>query len=338
VAERLRILVTGATGAIGQRVVRDRLARGDGVVAVSRRPDLARRLFAAGANPQVQVVGGDVAAPGRWQRLVGEVDAVVHLAGAGIADRRWSRERREAIRRSRIESTYHLAFAIAETAAPPRVFLCASGSGYYPARGGGVFDEDAPPGRGFLAEVCVAWEREARSARSDRTRVVPLRIGVVLDRAGGMVARLLPWWRRRIDPLPPPRGLLVPWVHWRDLCAIVDAALRDPRLDGAVNAVAPRALDRAAWRRGIAEGVGAAPLLAVPRAVLRRVLGGVADATGLSATIEPRRLETIGFRFGHLDPASALAVAIRGDEAGGSGGTTTLAASSGLNPLAEETR
>jgi uncharacterized protein (TIGR01777 family) len=345
VAERLRILTTGATGAIGRRVVRDRLARGDAVVVLSRRPDHARRLFAAGANPRVQVEHADVAAPGRWQRLLSEVDAVVHLAGAGIADRRWSRERREEIRRSRVESTYHLAFAIAESATPPRVFLCASGTSRYPTRSPGTLDEDAPPGSGFLAEVCEAWEAQALGAASGRVRVVPLRIGVVLDREGGAVERLLPWWRRRIDPAAPPPGSFVPWVHWQDLCAIVEATLRDPRLEGPVNAVAPRPLDRAAWRRGIAGGVGAAPLVSVPRSLLRCVVGGLADATGHAATILPRRLGAIGLRFRHADPAGALTAAIAGDAVPGrstppdeAAATTTLPAWPAGDPIEEATR
>ncbi|MFZ9692731.1 MAG: NAD(P)H-binding protein, partial [Phycisphaerales bacterium] len=97
-----RIFITGATGGLGRRLVVDRLARGDSMVVLSRRPDEARRLFAAVANPRIEVVEGDPGVPGRWQRLVGACDAVVHLAGEPIAARRWNAEVREAIRRSRV--------------------------------------------------------------------------------------------------------------------------------------------------------------------------------------------------------------------------------------------
>ena len=305
-----RIFITGATGGLGRRLVADRLARGDSVLVLSRRPDEARRLFAAVANPRIEVIEGDPAIPGRWQRFVGGCDAVVHLAGEPIAGRRWNPEVRESIRRSRVEGTYQVAFAVRTSAKPPPVLLSASGIGILPRGDHGPLAESALPGRGFLSQVAIAWEREAMRARSEATRVVALRIPIVLDAESGFLREIVPWWRRGVDPTPWSSRDRVPWVHWKDLLRIVDRALVDDRLEGSVHAVAPEASEAASWRRAIARAIGRGALR-VPAMLSRLVAGGVVDAMRGSCDARPAKLESIGFTWHHPDLQEAIAEELR---------------------------
>ncbi|MGA0287675.1 MAG: NAD-dependent epimerase/dehydratase family protein, partial [Phycisphaerales bacterium] len=305
-ADPLRILVTGGTGGIGRRFVRSRLQRGDEVFVVSRRSDEARRLFAAGATRNIHVLDGDPGIPGRWQQTVGEVDAVVHLAGAPIAAARWTTEIRETIRRSRVEGTYQVAFAIRESETPPRVLVSASGTGRY-AAGPDPIDESAPAGRGFLSEVAEAWEREAMRAASDRTRVVVARIPTVLDREAGYLARMSSWWRRGVDPSPWASGEAVPWVHHLDLVRMLESALGDESLAGPVNFTAPNAATAAGIRDALRAILGKRPL-PLPRRLVRLAGGAAVDELAGSRDVVPARLHARKFEWKVESVAEALAI------------------------------
>ena len=274
-------------------------------MVLSRRADDARRRFAAVALPSVEVVEGDPASPGRWQRLVGACDAVVHLAGEPIAARRWNPEVREAIRRSRVEGTYQIAFACRTAAKPPPVLVSASGIGFLPRDRSGPLDESSPPGRGFLAQVALAWEREALRARSDSTRVVALRIPIVLDAESGFLHEVVPWWKRGIDPTPWSPRDRVPWLHWQDFLEVVDRAIRDDRLEGPVHAVAPEASEAVAWRRAIAAAIGRGALR-VPPILARLAAGGVIDSMRGSCEAVAAKLESVGFAWRHGELQEAI--------------------------------
>ncbi|TML04879.1 MAG: NAD-dependent epimerase/dehydratase family protein, partial [Actinobacteria bacterium] len=166
----MRVAITGASGLIGTRLGGALRARGDEVVAVSLR---------SGA-PSPEALSG--------------CDAVVNLAGEPIAQR-WTGAVRERIRASRVEGTRALVDALAAAEPRPRVLVNASGVGYYGARGEERVDEDAPPGDDFLAQVCLAWEREAQAAADHDVRVVIVRTGVVLAKSGGALAKMLPPFR-----------------------------------------------------------------------------------------------------------------------------------------------
>ena len=305
-----RIFITGATGGLGRRIVADRLARGDALVVLSRRPDEARRLFAAVANPRLEVVEGDPAIPGRWQRHVGSCEAVVHLAGEPIAARRWNPEVRESIRRSRVEGTYQVAFACMSATRPPSVLVSASGIGFLPRDAGSPLDETSPAGRDFLAQVAVAWEREALRARSESTRVATLRLPIVLDAESGFLREVVPWWRRWVDPTPWSARDRVPWLHWQDLVEVVDRTLRDDRLEGPVHAVAPEASEASSWRRAIAAAVGRGAIR-VPPSLARLAAGGVIDSMRGSCEAVASKLEAIGFAWRHRDLHEAIAIELR---------------------------
>lgn len=165
----MRLFITGATGLIGRRLVLDRLERGDQVTLLSRDAERARRLFAADANRNITVVAGNVAAPGDWQQGVAGCDAVIHLAGAGLADHRWTSAYKKTIVSSRIDSTHQIVSAI-EALPParrPRILISGSAIGIYGDTGDRETDESSPPGLSgnWLVQICQQWEQQALRAR-----------------------------------------------------------------------------------------------------------------------------------------------------------------------------
>lgn len=291
---RMRVAVTGASGLIGTALVRSLEADGHRVVRLVRRQP-------AGPREMSWQPGGTLGA----EALAG-VDAVVHLAGAGIGDRRWSAAYKRVIRESRVRGTRTVAEAVAQ--ARPRVLVCGSAIGFYGDTGGREVDETAPAGSGFLAGVVRDWEAAAAPAREAGVRVVFARTGLVLGR-GGLVGRLLPLFRLGLG------GRLGDGRQWMSWISLDDevAALRfllDGDLEGPVNLTAPRPVTNADFTRALARAVGRPAVLAVPGAALRLVLGEFAEEGALiSQRVLPRRLEEAGFTFGHPEVTAALATA-----------------------------
>lgn len=300
------MLVTGATGLVGARLVRALVAGGTPVRVLSR--DAARakaRLGAAGGA--LTAFAWDGTTPPA-AALAG-ARAVVHLAGEPIFGGLPTAARRAAIRDSRVRSTERLVDAIAALApgARPETLLSASAVGYYGDRGEDALPEDAGPGEGFIAEVCVAWERAAERAATLGLRVVMLRIGIVLAREGGALPNLARPIRFGVGgPLGSGRQL-VPWIHADDLVAMIVAALADPRWQGAVNAVAPEPVRNAELTRAIAARLRRPALLRVPAFAVRLALGEIAgELLGSRRTVAAKAL-ALGFEFAQRDLAGALA-------------------------------
>lgn len=298
--------MTGATGSIGRRLVADRVARGDRVRVLSRRPDDARALF-AGLGPSVEVIAGDPCSQGSWQFAIDGCTAVVHLAGAGIMDARWSNARMAEIRRSRIESTHRLREAIARMADPPRVFVSASGTHFAGHAGDRAVDERTPFGADFLGSLCLAWESAAMTVADDAgVRTVVLRIPFVLDAASPGLRQMLAFANRGFIPYPGDGRAFVPWIHHADLVRIFALAIEDRSLAGPVIAAAPRAARMAEFAAAIGRAHARGPRgIAVPRRVARLVKGRVVDALCASVRAEPRRLLLRSFEWRHADLAAA---------------------------------
>src|SRR5438067_2533505 len=187
----MRIFVMGGTGLVGSRLIHRLRERGDEVRLLTRRPDVAREKW----QTTVQAIEGNPTEPGPWMKAVDECDAVINLVGEGIFNRRWNAEFIQLLRDSRVKSTENVVRAIAEqprtAAGGAKVLVNASAIGYYGPHGDEELTEDSPPGDDFLASACVEWETAARAAQAHGIRVGIVRIGVVLDREGGALARLL---------------------------------------------------------------------------------------------------------------------------------------------------
>ncbi len=204
----MNVVITGATGFIGRPLARALVAAGHDVTALTRNVARAERLLPAGCAGKEWTPTEPVAPD-----LLRGVDAIVHLAGEGVADRRWTAERKQAIRDSRVYGTRALVDALASLPGNerPRTFVSASAIGYYGDRGDEALDERSSPGSDFLAEVCVAWEREAFKAAALGLRAVAVRIGVVLSKDGGALAKmLLPFRLGAGGPVGSGRQ----WMSW----------------------------------------------------------------------------------------------------------------------------
>ena len=287
----MRILLTGGTGFIGAKLAAALEQRGDEVVIVSRRP-------AGGA-----LVG--------WDGIESEVeraDAVVHLAGEPVAASRWTPERLERIRASRVETTTRLARAIASAASKPGAFVSASAVGLYGMRRDAVLcDERTPAGDDVLARVCVAWEAAAEPAKAAGVRVVHPRIGVVLGR-GGALAKMAGAFRWFVGGPIGDGTQWTSWIHVDDAVRALLLLLDARELSGAVNLVAPAPATMNDLARALGRALGRPSAMRVPAFALRLALGnGLAELLLTGQRVAPRRLEAAGFAFRFSGLAEALA-------------------------------
>jgi hypothetical protein len=289
----MKILVTGATGLIGRRLVEDRLGRGDEVTAVSRSAARAKGLL----GTRVRIVEGDPTATGPWQRSVDGCDAVVNLAGAGVAERRWTAAWKREIVRSRIESTRRVVEAIAAAARRPGVLVSASAVGYYGDRGDEPLDETAAPGDDFLARLGVEWEAEARRAEASGVRVVLLRTGIVLDPRGGALRGMLPAFRMMVGGPVGSGRQYWPWIHWRDEVGLARLALAEPALRGPINLAAPGAATCREFARALGSVLHRPAVLPMPVPALRIVLGEMARYVAASLRVVPAAALRHGYAF-----------------------------------------
>ena len=293
----MHVFVTGATGLLGRALVHALLGRGDFVTALSRSPEAPRRLPAG-----VRHLQGDPAKAGRWEEELARTDACVNLAGEPIAEGRWTAEKRARIRASRVDATRRVAEVI--RAAGPRVLVSASAVGIYGDRGEEELDERAAPGRGFIAEVCRAWEEAAAPARA-RARVVLLRSGIVLAREGGALPRMaLPFRLFAGGPLGGG-AFWQPWIHLADEIDLVLLALDRAEADGPLNAVAPVSARNRDLARAIGKALNRPALLPVPAFAIRLAAGAVADELLSSQRVVPRKALALGhaFRFPAVERA-----------------------------------
>ncbi|WP_271218626.1 TIGR01777 family oxidoreductase [Streptosporangium carneum] len=295
-------IVTGSSGLLGSALVEALRAEGTRVVRLVRRePQGADEAF---WNPARGVL--DPAA-------VEGAEAVVHLAGAGIGDRRWSDDFKREVTRSRVEGTRTLVKALTQAGARPGALLSGSAIGFYGDTGDREVDETAPPGDGFLArEVVVPWEAETEPAREAGIRVALLRTGLVLSGEGGMLPRILPVFKMGLGAPLGSGGQYWSWISVDDWVEAVLRVLRDPEISGPVNVTAPEPVTNAEFTRTLARAVHRPVMpLAVPGFVLRAAIGGFAEEGVLTGQrVLPRRLLEAGHTFRHMRLGDALAAVL----------------------------
>lgn len=290
----MRIVAAGASGMIGEPLVRWWRAAGHDVVR------LVRRAPTAPGEVQWDPSSGrlDPAALGR-------VDAAVNLAGAGVGDQRWDEEWKRTIVESRTSSTALLARTLAQLDAPPAVLLQGSASGFYGSPGEELLDESAPAGEEFLARACVAWEAAAAPARAAGIRTVSLRTGLVMAPEGGAFGQLLPLVKLGLGgPLGDGRSWWS-WITLEDELRAIDHLLHAD-VSGPVNLVAPDAERNRTLITALAKAHHRPSVLPVPAFALRAVVGEFAEEILASRRLAPTALLASGFRFSHPDVASAV--------------------------------
>ena len=301
----MRVTVTGATGRIGAGLVAALQARGDEVTVLSRSPDRAR---AALGTEAVAWRTEDEPAPA--EALAGR-DGVIHLAGEDVAQR-WSDDAKRRIRTSRELGTRNLVAGLRAADPRPGVLVSASAVGWYGPRGDEPVDEDTPAAGDFLAEVCAVWEREAVAAEALGVRVVRVRTGVVLDKDGGALAKMLPFFRLGVGGPVAGGGQWMPWIHRDDLVALYLRALDDAAWTGAVNGTAPEPVTNKDFSRALGRALHRPAFAPVPGFAVRVLYGEMADIVVNGQRAVPKRTQALGFSFRHPQLDEALRDALAG--------------------------
>lgn len=293
------VVVAGGTGLVGRHLVTRFLGQGVKVTVLTRNPKGAQLQEGATARG--------------WEDLVHvleEADALINLAGEGIADRRWSAARRKVLLRSRLESTNRLVQGLQASTRRPAVLVNASAIGYYGPQGTDPVDESSPRGTGFLAEVCQAWEDAATPATALGVRLVRLRIGIVLARDGAALPKMALPIRLGLGASLGDGRQGFSWIHVEDLVSLLVEAARDSRWEGAINGTAPHPVSQGAFTHLVAKRLHR-PVWPVPafltRAMLRLLLGEMAEAMLLrGAFVRPERALALGFPFRFPTAEAAL--------------------------------
>jgi uncharacterized protein (TIGR01777 family) len=295
------ILLTGASGLIGTSLIRNLHAKRISTIPLQRAPGSGAVVW----NPYAAQPLNDPS------RLNG-VTAAVHLAGANVSGKRWSKAYKQEILDSRVKPTKALAGLLAGLPKPPSVLVCASAVGIYGDRGDEELDEASSPGSGFLAEVCIAWEAAAQAARDAGIRVVHLRFGVVLAGQGGALEKMLPIFRLGMGgPLGGGRQWMS-WVAISDAIAAIEFALETPQLAGPVNVVAPQPVTNLEFTHALGKAVHRPAIVPAPAFALKLAFGEMADEALLaSQRVVRSRLTEHGFSFAFPRLDSALDEAIR---------------------------
>jgi uncharacterized protein len=299
----MRVLITGATGTIGLAVVDALRERGDQAVALTRDPERGQRVLGAGVEVHPWPEPTMAVPP---QPALNGLDGVINLLGEPVAQR-WTEAAKQRIRDSRVMSTRSLVTGLASLpeGAGPRVLVSQSATGYYGARHDDVpLDERAGPGGDFLAEVVVAWEREAAAA-APRMRVVMTRTGVVLSPSGGALAKMLPVFRLGIGGPVAGGKQYVPWIHLNDVVGALLHCLDHEPADGPVNVTAPNPVTNAELSRALGHALGRPAALPVPGMALTLLYGEMAEMVTAGQRAIPARLQELGygFRYPEIEPA-----------------------------------
>jgi uncharacterized protein (TIGR01777 family) len=303
--EKMKILVTGSSGLVGRALV-SALARAGHTVCRLVRPESAagegsKDGFAVAWNPATGELGGAGVGP----------DAVVNLAGASIAEGRWSTRRKELLRASRIDTTRALINALAKMNVRPSVLVSASAIGFYGDRGDEMLTEESTPGTDFLAALTQVWEAEALKAEALGIRVVLARFGVILARQGGALPKMLTPFKLGAGGRLGRGKQWMSWVTLEDVVGALRMTVENNSARGAINIVAPKPVQNSEFTQILARAVHRPALFPAPSIALRFALGEMADALLLSSQrVVPQRLEKLGYRFLHPDLTSALAAVL----------------------------
>lgn len=302
----MRIFVTGGTGLVGRRIVRRLNERGDQAVILTRRAEHARELF----GHRAEVIEGDPMRSGGWMDAIADCDAVIHLAGENVFARRWSSDFKKLLADSRILSTQHIVEALrrrpVRADGQPKALVNASAIGYYGPRGDEELTEDSSPGSDFLALLCIDWEQAARAAESSGVRTTMVRVGVVLDKEGGALAKMLtPFKLGAGGPLGSGRQWMS-WIHHADLVGLFLLAVDNPQARGPIDGTAPNPVTNREFSKTLGRVLHRPSFVWTPAVALRVVLGEVATVIATGQRVLPKRALDLGYSFQYPTLEAAL--------------------------------
>jgi uncharacterized protein (TIGR01777 family) len=295
----VNITITGASGLIGRRLLKNLLGAGHTIHVLSRH---------AGTNlpPGVKLSVWDAMKGPPPEESLRDAAAVIHLAGAPVAQR-WTEDAKLQIRDSREIGTRNLVAGISKLSRKPEVLVSASAVGYYGSRGGDILDECAAPAHDFLGEVCTAWEKEAQAAEELGVRVVRIRTGLVLDARGGALGRMLPPFRMGAGGRLGDGRHWMSWIHAEDLAGMYRFAMENAAVYGPLNGVAPNPVINTDFTRALGAALHRPAILPMPGFALKLLFGEMGQILLASQRVVPKAAEAAGFRFRFPQLDAALA-------------------------------
>ena len=297
----MRVLVTGGTGMIGRAVCDALLARGEEVVGLSRDRERARAT-----NPTVSWFAWDPANERPPDEALQGADAVVNLVGEEI-NQRLTDDAKARIRDSRIRGTKNLVDAMLAATPSPRTLISQAAIGIYGDRGEAMVDESTPPAEGFLPQVVVDWETEARKAEAGGVRVVIFRTGLVLDPEGGLLKQLVPPFKFGVGGPLAGGDFYMPWIHRDDEVGLILWALDNAAVSGTLNATAPKPVTNREFSKALGKALHRPSVIPAPRFAIVAMRGGelTEQITG-SFRVIPRRAQDLGYSFRYPELLPAL--------------------------------
>jgi hypothetical protein len=301
----MKVAITGATGLVGTRLVERLQVEGHSVIALTRRPEHASRLFPQSAFPNVDIVAYTPTASGEWQQVIAGCDAVVNLAGEPIAEKRWTPEQKQLILTSRQQGTAKLVEAIAAATPRPQVLVNASAIGFYGTSETATFDETSPSGQDFLAEVCRQWEAAAQKVTELGVRLVILRFGIVLANGGAIAKMLTPFRLFAGGPIGSGRQWFS-WIHRDDLVNLILQALSQPTMSGVYNGTAPTPVRMTELSQTLGQLMKRPSWLPVPGFALELLLGDGAQVVLEGQQVLPSHTQATGFQYQYPNLKLAL--------------------------------
>lgn len=301
----MKVAITGATGFVGSLLVQRLHGKGHQIVVLTRNTAFAQKVFPSEAFANVEIVPYTPNASGSWQSVIASCDGVVNLAGEPIGEGRWTPERKQEILNSRKLGTQKIVEAITNANSKPTVLINASAIGYYGTSETASFDETSPSGNDFLAQVCQAWEAEARKVKDAGVRLVILRFGVILGNGGALGKMIPPFKLFAGGPIGSGRQWFS-WIHVDDVVNLIIQALTKPEIEGVYNATAPNPVRMADLSQTLGQVMNRPSWLPVPGFAIEALLGDGAIVVLEGQQVLPKRTVETAFEYKYPNLQSAL--------------------------------
>jgi uncharacterized protein (TIGR01777 family) len=293
----MRILISGSSGFVGSNLISFLKSKGIKLNFLKRNQDQIKDITILW-HPEKRIID---------PKFLEGYDAVIHLSGENLSSKRWNKRQKEKIFNSRIQDTNFLTQSILNLNSPPKIFLCASAAGYYGNCGDKIINEDQPPGKGFLAEVCKYWEQEAAKVNKRNIRVVNLRFGMILGPGSGALAKMLPFFKLGLGGKFGNGKQYISWISIDDTVRAIHHILNNNSLNGPINIVAPNPVTNEEFTMTLGKVLNKTVNFSLPSSMLRILLGEMADELLLSSTrVMPQKLINSGFSFKHETISKAL--------------------------------
>jgi uncharacterized protein len=297
----MKIMVTGGTGFIGSALIPKLLNEKYRLVLLTRNPEKTNALY----NGAVEAIGWDAENDPLPEAALSDTDVLVHLVGENIASGRWTESLKKKIYDSRIHSGERISASLKKREKPLPLVVSASAIGIYGNGGDNWLNENSPHGTRFLAKVCVDWEASLRGAAFERG--VFLRLGVVLGNAGGALEKMLPIFKAGLGGRIGSGKQWMSWIHRDDACSLILYAIKNPKMNGAYNAVAPHPVTNEEFTHELGSALHRPAVIPVPEFALRLAFGEMAEDTLLtSQRVSSERTLATGFEYRYPNLTSAL--------------------------------